>query len=361
MPRFCDNVVMGTQTYIYLDQNKWVELLRASIAPGGDREGNEVLVAMRAGLAEGSIIVPLSAAHYLETWNRRDWESRHALAGLMREISGLRTLAPVQRILNWEIERLLLRDFRHPNCACELPDVSTLVHGQGVEHAFDSPMGRLRLVESVARNGVPEGRPVNATPELLELLAKVRALPDDSYEWWSLAGFKDSLEHDDWETRSEHRLGAERVSREEELAQRIAKDGYLRSRLRDYLIAEEFVFANDDINRIAFWHNSNIDLLVESWQAGGPGYGSSLIDSMPTRACIVAIRMAKHSNPQWKWQQHDQTDVAALAAAVPCCDVVVTERQWAHVFRSSRLDARFGTRVLSKIADLIPVIAGAAG
>jgi hypothetical protein len=344
---------------VYLDQNKWIELLRAEndVRQGG--QTRDVLNLIKIGVSSGSLVVPLSAAHYLETWNRKDWNSRHALAAIMREVSGFCTLAPVQKIADWEIERLLLANFRGPNCACEPPDIASLVLGRGVEHAFGSATGRLRILERIAQGDIPEGSPVQISSELQNLLAKVRSLPNDAYEWWSLAGFEDSLEYDDWETRSEHRLGTERVLQEEGLAQRLSDDKYLRGRLGDYLIAEEMGFACEEINRIAFWHGANTDLLIKSWLAKGPAYGRSLVEALPTRSCIIALRKAKHSNPQWKWQQHDQTDIAALSAAVPYCDAVVTERQWAHVFHHSHLDAQYNTRVLSKLDDLLPLLAAA--
>lgn len=347
---------MASPLIVYLDQNKWVELLRADKVSAENPPIREALELLRAGVSNGRVAVPLSAAHYLETWNRKDWESRHALAKLMRELSNFVTLSPIQQILDWEIEGLLLRSFRGSRCTCIPPDIASLMLGHGVMHAFNSPTGRLRLVERVAAAGVEEGPPASLTQDLRDLLAATQALPNDAYEWWSLGGFKDSLEYEDLESRSEHRLGTERVAREEALARRISSDKYLRRRLDDYLIAEELALATDDINRIAFWHGASTDLLMESWFAKGPEYGSFLLECLPTRTCIFSIRKAKHSNSQWKWQQHDRTDMAALAVAVPYCDIVVTERQWSHVFRSTHLDSRYSTSVLNRIADLIPLL-----
>ncbi|MEU7778892.1 hypothetical protein [Micromonospora parva] len=228
--------------------------------------------------------------------------------------------------------------------------------GRGVNHAFHSPTGRMRVVTQVAAEGVEEGPPVAPPANLLDAIEAARALPDDAYEWWSLAGTPDSLEYPDFEVRAEHRLGLERLKRETALAKRLAADSKLRHRLDDYILAEELLEAHDRINHFGFWHNADTGRLIDTWQTKGPEYGRFLLSLMPTRYCIFYMRRAKHRNPQWAWQQHDRTDLAALASAVPYSDVVVTERQWAHVFRSTGLDKRFGTRVLSRLSDLAELL-----
>jgi len=316
----------------------------------------EILDLLRAGIAQNKITVPLSPAHYLEAWNRRNWQSRHQLAKLMRELSGFATLAPVQRVLCWEIENLLLTNFRGARCNCQAPDIPQLVLGHGVNHAFSSATGRMRLVDQVATGNVPEGKKLQPAESLLALIATARQLAGDSYEWWSLAGLKDSLDYQDFETRSEHRLGTERARLEEGFARRLKDDPYLRRRLGDYLVAEEIALASDNINQIGFWHGSDVGELKDQWMAKGPAFGNFLVQSMPSRACIVNLRKIKHDNPQWQWQQHDQTDLAMLSVSVPYCDIVVTERQWCHAIRTTKLDRLFSTHVLHQLFDLKPIL-----
>lgn len=341
---------------MYLDQNKWVELLRAEKNPTANALAKEVLDRLKVLASDRRIVVPLSASHYLETWNRKNWQSRHGLAEIMRALSNFATVAPIQQIVRWEIEKFLLQNFRSPNCRCNIPDINGLLLGHGVEHAFNSTTGRLRLVESIAGPGVREGAPAIPHDEFLRLLEEARALPDDAYEWWSLAGDESPLDVEGFETRSEHRLGDERVELEEKLAREISTDPHLRRRLDDYLIAQELSLISEDVDEIAFWHNANTNLLMAEWMRQGPSFGKYYLESLPTSLCIFSLRKAKHANPQWKWQQHDRSDMTALSVAVPYCDVVVTERQWAHVFKSTRLDSRFGTTVLSRIQDLEQVL-----
>lgn len=347
---------MSSPVVIYLDQNKWIDLLRCDKGRESSAEIKQVLELLRIKVSAKKVLLPLSPAHYLETWNRRNWQSRHELAGLMRELSGFATLAAVQRVLCWEVENFLLSNFRSASCNCPIPDVPKLVLGRGVDHAFSSVTGRMRLVDRVATKDAVEGRKIQPPEPLIALIARVRETANESYEWWSLACFEDSLDYEGFETRSEYRLGSERVLREESFALRLKHDPYLLRRLSDYLIAEEIGFATDNINQIGFWHDSKIGQLKDAWMKEGPTFGRALIDSLPSRSCIVNIRKAKHDNPQWKWQQHDQTDMAQLAVSVPYCDVVVTERQWCHVIRATKLDRRFNTQALDRLVDLLPIL-----
>jgi hypothetical protein len=124
----------------------------------------------------------------------------------------------------------------------------------------------------------------------------------------------------------------------------------------DVLVAEEIATITDYFNRTAWWHGIDIGRLMDRWIDRRATYGHYIVDSLPTRRCVFEMRRAKHRNPQWKWSQHDLTDVKALAGVIPYVDVVVTERQWAHVFNAGGVRSRYGTKVLSRLADLSPLI-----
>jgi hypothetical protein len=344
-----------TALVVYLDQNKWIELARARHGSASDSSVLKVLAMLQDAVSAGRVVLPLSGTHYLETWHRTSWSSRHDLARTMRDLSQYTTLAPPYHLLCLEVEGLLLRHFRGPECECTATDVRQQLLGRGVNHAFNSPTGRMRLVEAIATPDSEEGPPVRHTGAL-RAIHRAQELPNQAYEWWSLAGSADSLSYPDFEVRSEHRLGLERVERENELATRIASDSYLRHRLDDYLVAEELASAIPYINHVAYWHGAATGHLIDRWMNVGPEFGHLLLDLLPTRLCVFHMRRSKHRNPQWKWHQHDGTDLAALSSAVPYCDIVVTERQWAHVLRSADLGARFGTTVCSRLVDLVPIL-----
>jgi hypothetical protein len=78
----------------------------------------------------------------------------------------------------------------------------------------------------------------------------------------------------------------------------------------------------------------------------------ALIDAMPSRWVERELRRARQSNPQSRWEGNDLNDVTALSVAVPYCDAVVTERQWAGVINTRKINRRFDTVVTHDLREL---------
>ena len=166
---------------IYMDQFAWVWLAQQRAASGDEDQHWQRLKVLRN---EGNAIFVLSAANYLETWHRRDPSSRHALARAMRDLTDYMSISPVQKVTDLEIEYFLLRNFRSEGCDCPAVEPVTRVFGRGVTHAFDSPTGRLRLVERTYSPGAEEG-PWARRRRRANKAADSGATSCD-YEWWSL-------------------------------------------------------------------------------------------------------------------------------------------------------------------------------
>jgi hypothetical protein len=85
----------------------------------------------------------------------------------------------------------------------------------------------------------------------------------------------------------------------------------------------------------------------------------SFIDDLPTRYVTNVMRSAKHRQTQQKWEPNDFIDIVALPVAAVYCDVVVTEKQWAHRMRQGKVDQRYNTILLNDVADLTDVLINA--
>ncbi|MFJ5807069.1 hypothetical protein [Streptomyces sp. NPDC093093] len=349
---------MGSKKIVYLDQNKWIELLKAEKS-GADSTSLAAATALREAVQSGSVVVPLAASHYIETWHRSDWASRHALAQVMRDLSQFSSLAPVQRVQRGEIG-LALTQYLGFEAQGKQPDaVQEWILGRGVDHAFASPTGRLRLVASIAAEGVSEGESLEPDMELLDLLRKVQALPNDAYEWWSLAGSEnDSMIHEDWDTRGQHRVGDSYAEQERALSNHLSSNPKKRASLDDLIAAQDLIEISEDAHEVAAENGLEpLDIYGRLVEMGGPEAVKGFLLAMPSVAVRYEARRLKHRNLQWSWQQHDHIDLAALAVAVPYADIVVTERQWAHLFKVAKLDRRFGTHVTSRLGELPNLLA----
>ena len=122
----------------YFDMNVWVEMAK------GLKIGNPDWLAaadeLKAAVRESRLVVPLSAAHYMELWHRRDQASREAVGALMRDIADYVSLSPIQRVRDLEVDALVDRHLGGRR-RIEAPDLLA----RGVVHAFDSPYGRFGL------------------------------------------------------------------------------------------------------------------------------------------------------------------------------------------------------------------------
>ncbi|MFB4264608.1 hypothetical protein [Nonomuraea sp. GTA35] len=331
---------MAQKTVIYLDQNKWVELLREQKRnPSGPLAS--IVPTLQAAVADGKIMVPLSATHYLETWHRADWESRFKLATLMRSISRYATLAPVQYLQKLEVRRAVFCRLL-PRYFTTKP--SLIAIGYGVNHAFNSPWGRLRLIESVAEDGKPEGLPIDASEELIK---QRDAVPREKWEWWSLAGFEENMRWKDFEVTGQHRLGDKWMKREVATAERLRSNPSMRSRLDDVIVTEEFNDLLDNINDICEMYSLDPHALIQSAQDI-----RSFVQDVPTRYTTYNLRRMRHRNPQHPWAQHDFSDLLSLSVAIPYSDIVITERQWVHFAHLAKLDRTFNTKITSRLSDL---------
>jgi hypothetical protein len=94
-----------------------------------------------------------------------------------------------------------------------------------------------------------------------------------------------------------------------------------------------------------------LDDLVNTQDAG------RFIDVMPSADVWTSLLAGRHRNPQSRWLANDIFDIDAMCVAVPYCDVVVADADAAHAVNSARLPSRLGTTVISRLEDLVEVLA----
>lgn len=326
---------------IYLDMNVWVQM--AIGAKRADPRWIGVRDSLMAAVSSGSASVPLSASHYLELWHRGDATSRMEVARLMRDVSGYATLKPVQQVQRLEVGALARAAFTDSRGTVSVADLL----GVGVNHAFDSPLGRLRLVESLAVDDTPEGPP-SPMPIWLDL----GALAGPAYEWNSLAG-PQGLYELELDRTPEHRQGTEFAAGEQALRDWLGAEPKRRRHLESIIVAEEINALAQEIGESAAAYDQPPQALLvasERSQLRPPDAGRSFVRAMPTADVITAIRIWKHRDPSHAWDQHDKTDIACLAVAIPYCDIVVTERRWSHMASVTGLSERYGTTVVHGIS-----------
>jgi hypothetical protein len=176
-------------------------------------------------------------------------------------------------------------------------------------------------------------------PGVPDYFMEIQEKHPEAWEWLNLAGphgedfplpgFDDSQ----FEIRPEHRRGDEFIAHERELVRQLAADG-MSHRLRDALVMLDLQDLLDDINATC------IRLRFDPDNLRPEGAVRLLHRRLPSRDVLVDLRSFRLQDPGLPLEQHDRTDLIGLAVALVYCDVVVTERRWAHFARRAGVNQR---------------------
>ncbi|MSY83900.1 MAG: hypothetical protein F2693_04140 [Actinobacteria bacterium] len=321
---------------VYLDMNVWVALAKG--LKGQDPTWTRRYAFLADAVDAEHIVVPLTTGHYLELWHRSNRQSREDIGRVMQRLSRFTTLAPIQTVLAMEIDAHVRR------LAGDDGRVASFeVLGYGASHAFDSPYGRFRFVESLASEdgSVPEGEAVDPPPEF------VNPPEGAAWEWIQLVGLPEVVASPGVDRTPSHRLGAANAEDELRIRELMAGDDQVKGRLRDFLIAEVITSLSETINDVCTRaHVSSYALFFDH-----PGHTTpaeamrAFIAGLPTGDAFVTLRERKHRDATHPWEQHDRVDLQSLATTLPYVDIVITERRWAHLCRASGLARRHQTSV----------------
>jgi hypothetical protein len=329
--RFRPGWSKGQIDQIYLDQNKWIDLKRAKEHPhdGRYQPGHDILAIGLEGVRQGRLAFPLSIIHYMETSNRGDPESRHALADVMAELSSFRTIAPPGRqMLDMEIDMSLRSMFGRPLTVRQVP-----VFGQGVAHAAGEPELRFRYHPKPGLSEAERAAREEALRPVVELQVLYGADDPDR-----------RIATDLLRQNGEAYAAWEEARRQLSLA-----EGHGRGDpLERLMMAEGLVEILDETNQALGRAGIPVGSLLE---LGAPGM-TRFLRGVSTRWVVTRLRGAVRRNKSRAWEGNDLRDLAALSLAVVYCDVVVTERQWAAEIRRLRLDEEFDTFVTHRLVDL---------
>lgn len=322
---------------VYLDQNKWVDFAGARL---GLRHANRFSNAWKlalAGVDSGRLSFPLSAAHYMETAHRRDWRSRRDLALTMALLSRFETIAPRSELLPTEFDDALRATFG-------LPRVSrrTVVFGIGNRHAFGVGLeSGCTFSDVIADSSVPSGMRLSGGALL---------------EWELLVGPPPELEATmpDYDPLRHREVGEKFAAEQEEIRKR-RLGGWNRGERADRVAkAEALAEYADQLYEAIRCAGLPRDALSSLDQDGV----MKLVESIPLLHCLSQLRLLRQTSTQHAWEPNDLIDLGVLPTAIVHCDVVVTERQWVSLIRRAGLDRRFGTIVLSDLAELPEHVAG---
>jgi hypothetical protein len=313
---------------IYLDEAKWIDLSRAVHGVESGKPYQEAALVMGEAVQRGYASFPLSMAHYIETWRKRQAGPRRRLAHTMAAFSLNHAIAPHLRLLPGELDRALQRRFGRPISLSPLQPF-----GWGLQHcsgglapqlsqstrarilaAFPTLSDRA-LTEVIDREllaGPPEDLPVAG-------IALPPVQPARDFATAHNETVKLFIEHNaDTDTRRRAVAARELIDLYGPLSAAMARAGI-------------------------GW---------EQFLANGPEGVSNFMLDLPSRAPGFELMRLQHDNQQTAWKPNDMTDIGYLSVAVGYCDIVVTENKWTDLLNRKGFAKRFRTTVINDLAEL---------
>ena len=326
---------------VYLDQNKWIDLARAAVGhPLGERYEDALLLA-RTAVRTGAVSFPLDVFRYMETTKRGNDRSRIELADTMRELSRQHTMALPREVLDHELDVALQHRFGLPGEPRPLR-----VFGIGMRH-------------------IDQARPDWPQVDLSFLPDQGASLPPGQRS--SLQGFMDAVIEASLLRVGPRTLlnagfdhnatgGDAFVAHENHVASEIARLGLTGSRIDDAVRASDF----GDIRPAVITALTRVGMTYDGFMDGlTVGEFLAFMDDIPTRFVTNTLRSAKHRQVQQPWEPNDLVDIVALPVASVYCDVLVTEKQWVHRLQQGKVGERYGTRILTNVAQLVEILTNA--
>ena len=324
---------------VYLDQNKWIQIAR--VVHG--KETNEDLVAavefIKTAKQADLLGFPLSLAHYFETNRHTNAERRRRLASTMTMLSDLDTLANMNDVVRFELERALKRRF--PDRV--RPRDFTLV-SKGIGHALGKPIGffiqdpagvltdeqRTRL--AAAAQAFFEFGSL-AGPDVFGIEGSLRPMPAEDEKFKQiLSELPDDIAH-------ALEVGPSAGGFQDD----VKIDMFLRGRcMSDLREPIEEIVAFHGLEDFTPWTEPPIPERVVEW-----GF---LFDECPSRRVDMHLMLQFTKNPQLKRERSDLNDFVYLGIAAAYCDIVVCEKQMADLLNRTGLTKK--ATIISDIRDL---------
>lgn len=331
---------------IYLDLNHWVSLAKASIDRHDGQEFISILNLLRRAVKSRNVFVPLSATHYMEVTKIANVRQRTDIANVMSEISHFITLASPAQRLDFEIAAALGRRYSRLPAPSPLQPI-----GVGFSFAFglrDGPMGRVKLVDA-GKSETEAG-----------VIAELEFSSNQIMEYMVLRGPGDGdiAEMEEYDRYAAQRVATERAESEQrkrELiragdARGISLDDVVHARMMAWYVVPQLPMLL-----------SLAGVSKESFGSRDKQWYTNLLEDIPMIAVQSALIIQTDKNGSRAWSANDINDMDSLGAAVPYCDIVVTERYACEVLNRSGVAQRYNTRVMRSLTDLKPILEGLLG
>ncbi len=320
---------------IYLDQWVYVRLLRTYNGASPEYPKyvelcKDVIESSNKGVNR----FPFSIAHLHETIKRTKLDSRKELFKFIFDLSKFNTIRPWIQVVNPEIRNAILTSLGR-----RLIPLSSFVFGDELGHCF----GRKAGIESTDKNkAVPEEVKV----EILSAYKNSELMADALSKDKMLEYIEGWRQQDDKMVNELEELRLKEYSHPDKKKRKDISD----ARFFITIIRDPFIQILSDFN-LDF--NEYTKKIFSSKEAA-----ESFLKSIPTAYVFHVLNEARNMNSSRPIKPNDLWDLSFLAIAVPYCDIVVTEREWAQILNQKKIGELYNTKILYSLEELGEILKG---
>lgn len=117
--------------------------------------------------------------------------------------------------------------------------------------------------------------------------------------------------------------------------------------MRMYLANLQIVL-KDEVNKALSFYKKTLDEIISM----GDNVFKVFIENIPGLDVETQLVVRRNANRGKTIDKNDFADISALTAAIPYCDMVVTENTWRDLAVRSGLDKKYNTVIISDIRKL---------
>lgn len=312
----------------------WINLLKAAHKKPDFLRYQEIYQKVVETSESGKHIYRLSMCHLNESMKRNNLDSRNDLLLFIFTTTKFNSIFPWVYILDLEVRNAILKILEKHET-----DLSKIVFGRGVDHC----LGAKGKIISKSSKPIPE--------EIYEKLYSALIDPVKMADALSKIGMEERIS--DGIKRDEELAKVLEELRKKEYAhkdktkrQNIAHFNFIIHMLRDRFIIQSQILGltNSQIKSLIITYFTTREKLFD------------FLKLIPTLYVFFVLNHARNLNKSRPIDSHDIYDLGALSIAIPYCDVVVTERQWAQILNEKGLDKLYNTRIIYKLDDLNSIL-----
>lgn len=304
---------------IYLDQNHWIPLSRAYQQREDDPALVEIAALATEAVQSSTVRLPISRLHLIEATKRADDAQRQRLIESFIHYGRGWILRPAEVLHAEELG----------NWAAGRPARASTAMGRGLLASYSDH----RVAAS--RFGVSA-----------EEVADIDAYGDTPAAWHRALTSTNFRQ----EAAQVHAIAQRYAQVVDSVRGEWAKQPPLK---RKVLFAEGLL--NDTVKAL---HPiaDDVQVAVDKLQHVPSADLPTALSEIPTLDVLFTLSEGKTRDLCRPTDPNDLWDLGFLAAAIPYCDVVVTEKYWSSLARSTKLDQKYSCQVLARTSDLKTVL-----